>query len=110
VYIARFSYSIKPIDRERALALLTQEVEAARGQGLEARLLVPLTRPPGGPALQYELVLTDLDAFEAFREEGVGGEESTRAWLRDLSAILLEPPAVELLRVAATTAQARGQG
>ena len=28
------------------------------------------------------------------------------AWLRDLSAILLEPPAVELLRVTMTTAQA----
>jgi hypothetical protein len=106
MYIARFSYSIKPVDRERALALLGQEVEAARGQGLEARLLVPLTRPPGGPALQYELVLPNLDAFEAFREEGVGGgEDSTRAWLRDLSTILLEPPAVELLRIAATTAQ-----
>src|SRR5215211_6892155 len=106
MYIARFSYSIKPVDRERALALLGQEVEAARGQGMEARLLVPLTRPPGGPALQYELVLADLDTFEAFREEGVGGEASTRAWLRDLSAILLEPPAVELLRIAAVTAQA----
>jgi hypothetical protein len=109
MYLARFSYNIKPVDRERALELLAQEVEAARGQGLEARLLVPLTRPPGGPALQYELVLADLDAFEAFREEGVGGEASTRAWLRDLSAILLEPPAVELLRVAAATAQPEGQ-
>jgi hypothetical protein len=89
MYVARFSYSIKPVDRERALALLGQEVEAARGQGLEARLLVPLTRPPGGPALQYELILPNLDAFEA--------------WLRDLSTILLEPPAVELLRVAAAT-------
>ena len=49
MYIARFSYSIKPVDRERALALLRQEVEAARGQGLEARLLVPLTRPRAVP-------------------------------------------------------------
>jgi hypothetical protein len=109
MYVARFSYSIKPVDRERALALLGQEVEAARGQGLEARLLVPLTRPPGGPALQYELVLPNLDAFEAFREEGVGGEDSTRAWLRDLSTILLEPPAVELLRIATTTARAAAE-
>lgn len=100
MYIARFSYSIKPVDRERALKLLAQEVEAAREQGKEARLLVPLTRPPGGAALQYELVLADLDAFEAFREEGVGGEVGTRAWLRELSEVLLEPPAVELLRVA----------
>ena len=107
MFIARFSYSIKPVDRERALALLGQEVEAARGQGLEARLLVPLTRPQGGPALQYELVLPSLDTFEAFREEGVGGEDSTRVWLRDLSAILLEPPAVELLRINATTAIAQ---
>ena len=110
MYIARFSYSIKPVDRGRALELLGQEVEAARGQGLEARLLVPLTRHPGGPALQYELALPNLDAFEAFREEGVGGEASTRAWLRDLSAILLEPPAVELLRVAMTTAQDASKG
>ena len=43
MHIARFSYSIKPVDRERALALLGQEVEAARRA--EARLLVPLTRP-----------------------------------------------------------------
>jgi hypothetical protein len=110
MFIARFSYSIKPVDRERALKLLAQEVEAARGQGMEARLLVPLTRPPGGPALQYELVLADLDSFEAFRDEGVGGEASTRAWLRDLSAILLEPPAVELLRVATATNQDPAQG
>jgi hypothetical protein len=100
MYIARFSYRIMPIDRERALALLAQEVAAARERGLEARLLIPLTRPPGGPALQYELALQDLDDFEAFREEGIGGEASTRAWLRDLSGLLLEPPAVELLRVA----------
>src|ERR671914_958350 len=106
MYVARFSYSIKPVDRERALDLLAKEVEAARGQGLEARLLVPLTRPPGGAALQYELVLAELGAFEAFREQGVGGEAGTRAWLRDLSAILLEPPAVELLRVAEATAPA----
>jgi hypothetical protein len=109
MYIARFSYSIKPIDRERALALLEQEVDAARGQGLEARLLVPLTRAQGGPALQYELVLPNLDAFEVFREEGVGGEDSTRAWLRDLSTILLEPPAVELLRIDASTARAQAE-
>ena len=110
MYVARFSYSIKPLDRERALELLAKEVEAAQGQGLEARLLVPLTRPPGGAALQYELILPDLAAFEAFREQGVGGEAGTRAWLRDLSAILLEPPAVELLRVAEATTAAADKG
>ena len=99
MYVARFSYSIKPMDRERALGLLEQEVRAASEQGMETRLLVPLTRPPGGAALQYEVVLETLDAFEAFRERGMGGEDATRAWLRDLSEILLEPPTVELLRI-----------
>ena len=100
MYLARFSYAIRPIDRDRALELLGQEVAPAREQGLAARFLVPLTRAAGGAGLQYEVVLPTLDAFEAFREQGVGGEAGTRAWMRDLSALLLEPPAVELLRVA----------
>lgn len=99
MYVARFSYAITPIDRDRAVQLLRQEVSAAHEQGLEARLLVPLTRPPGGAALQYEVVLPDLDRFETFRDHGMGGEQETRVWLRDLSAILLEPPTVELLRI-----------
>lgn len=100
MYVARFSYAIKPVDRDQALALLRQEVQAAKDQSLEARLLVPLTRSPGGAALQYEVVLQDLDAFETFREAGIGGEAGTRAWMRELSELLLEPPAVELLRIA----------
>ena len=100
MYIARFSYAIKPIDRDRALDLLGQEVTSAREQGMEARLLVPLTRAAGGASLQYEIVLGRLDDLETFREEGMGGEAETRTWMRDLSALLLEPPAVELLRIA----------
>ena len=100
MYVARFSYHIKPIDREKALVLLGREVAAAREQGMAARLLVPLTRPPGGAALQYEIVIDSLDAVETFREQGLGGEAAMRAWLHELSALLLEPPAVELLRVA----------
>jgi hypothetical protein len=100
MYVARFSYAIKPVDRDHALELLQQEVKAAREQQLEARLLVPLTRSSGGAALQYEVILADLSAFETFREEGVGGEAGTRAWMRELSGLLLEPPAVELLRIA----------
>ncbi|MEA2515183.1 MAG: hypothetical protein QOF33_1938 [Thermomicrobiales bacterium] len=99
MYVARFSYAIRPVDRDRALHLLGQEVEAARKQGLEARLLVPLTRASGGAALQYEVTVPNLDAFEAFREQGVGGEAGTRSWARELSELLLEPPAVELLRI-----------
>ena len=104
MYVARFSYAIRPVDRDRAMELLGQEVEAAQGQGLQARLLVPLTRPSGGAALQYEVTLPSLDAFETFREQGIDGEAGTRAWMRDLSTLLLEPPAVELLRIAAGTA------
>ena len=95
MYVARFSYNIKPVDRDRALGLLQQEVAAARKQGMEARLLVPLTRPPGGAALQYEVVLDTLDAFERFRDSGVGED-----WVEELRDILLEPPTVELLRIA----------
>ena len=100
MYLARFSYSITPADRDRAVQLLQQEVTAARDQGLNARLLVPLTRHPGGAALQYEVVLPNLDRFKSFRDHGMGGEEDTRSWLRDLSSILQEPPSVELLRIA----------
>lgn len=103
MYVARFSYAFKPVDRDRALELLRREVSAAKEQGMEARLLVPLTRAAGGASLQYEVVLETLDAFETFREQGVGGEQGTRAWMRDLSELLLEPPAVELLRVGEVT-------
>ena len=99
MYVARFSYAIRPVDRDPVLALLQQEVAAAKDRGLEARLLVPLTRASGAAALQVELTVPTLDAFETFREAGVGGEAGARSWARELSAYLLEPPAVELLRI-----------
>ena len=103
MYVARFSYAIRPVDRDRALEVLRRQVEAAQGSGLQARLLVPLTRASGGAALQVELVMPTLETFDTFREEGVGGEEGTRTWARELSELLLEPPAVELLRISAST-------
>jgi hypothetical protein len=104
MYVARFSYAIRPVDRDQVLSLLHQQVEAAGASGLAARLLVPLTRASGGAALQVEILVASLDAFETFREAGVGGEDGTRSWARDLSELLLEPPAVELLRISAATA------
>jgi len=101
MYVARFSYAIRPVDRDRVLDLLRQEVAAAQARGLEARLLIPLTRAPGGAALQVELVLPRLDEFDTFREEGMGGEQGTRSWARELSDLLTKPPAVELLRISA---------
>jgi hypothetical protein len=98
MYVARFSYNFKPVDRDKAMDLLGREVATAAEQGLTARLLVPLTRSPGGAALQFEVELASLDAFNDYRNQGLGSGDDTRAWLRDLSEILLEPPAVELLR------------
>jgi hypothetical protein len=100
MYLARFSYNIKPVDRDTAMDLLGREVAAATGQGYAARLLVPLTRSPGGAALQVEVEFDSLDAFDRYRDEGLGSAGDTRSWIRELSDILLEPPAVELLRSA----------
>jgi hypothetical protein len=54
MYLARFSYDLLPINRERAIDFIRREMEAAQREGLNARLLVPLTRfseillqPPG---------------------------------------------------------------
>ena len=105
MYLARFSYAICPVDRDRALDLLRQQVVAAQGSGLEARLLVPLTRVSGGAALQVEVTMPTLDTFDTFREQGVGGETGTRSWARALSELLLEPPAVELLRISFSTSE-----
>jgi hypothetical protein len=102
MYIARFSYNIKPIDRDRAMDLLARQVAAAQTQKLSAWLLVPLTRAADGASLVAEVELPGLDQFETFRERGLGTEDETRAWLRELSELLLEPPVVELFRIADT--------
>ncbi len=64
MYIARFSYDVLPINRRRAIDFINREVEAARRNQLNARLLVPLTRGQGGTALQFEVELTSLDQFD----------------------------------------------
>ncbi len=58
MYLARFSYDVAPLNRQRALDSIRHEVEAARKSGLNARILIPLTRAHGGPALQFEIELT----------------------------------------------------
>ena len=99
MYLARFSYDVLPVNRGRAIDFIRREVEAARGSGLKARLLVPLTRPQGGPALQFEIELTSLDQLEDFRHRGVKSGEETGNWMQAFSEILLAPPAVDILRV-----------
>ena len=99
MYLARFCYDVAPTDRQRALDSIRQEVEAARKSGLNARILIPLTRAHGGAALQFEIELRSLDQLEEFRHGGVGSRQGTNDWMRAFSEILLSPPAVEILRV-----------
>jgi hypothetical protein len=101
MYLARFSYSVLPVNRDRAIEFIHREVEAARNKKLVARLLIPLTRGSGGAALQFEVELTSLDQLENFRERGITSEQETGRWMHEFSDILLEPPGVELLRIEA---------
>jgi hypothetical protein len=103
MYIARFSYSVLPINRRRAFDFIQREVEAAQRKKLQARLLVPLTRGQGGAALQFEVELASLDDFEQFRERGIESRDETGDWMHAFSEILTAPPEVELLRVEGTT-------
>jgi hypothetical protein len=99
MYLARFSYDVRPVDRQRAIEFIRREVEAARGKGLNARLLVPLTRGHGnGTALQFEVELTGLDQLDQFRNRGVGSAEETGDWMHAFSEVLTAPPCVEILR------------
>ena len=99
MYLARFSYDVLPVNRGRAIEFIRREVEAARGNGLQARLLVPLTRAQGGAALHFEVELQNLDQLEGLRHRGVGSSEETSDWMHAFSEILLSPPLVEILRV-----------
>ena len=99
MFLARFSYDIAPANRNRALELIRREVEAARSKGLNARLLVPLTRGEGGAALQFEIELKQLEELDQFRHRGVGSTEETGDWMHRFSEILVAPPQVEILRV-----------
>jgi hypothetical protein len=99
MYLARFSYDVAPANRARALESIHRELEAAGKKGLDARVLIPLTRAHGAPALQFEVTLTSLDQLEDFRQRGVGPPDETTDWMHAFSEILLAPPAVEILRV-----------
>jgi hypothetical protein len=102
MYLARFSYDVTPVTRQRAIDFILREVKAARQAGLNARLLVPLTRSHSAAALQFELELAHLDQLDQFRERGVGTSEETGNWMRGFSEILVSPPLVEILRVEET--------
>jgi hypothetical protein len=100
MYLARFSYSVLPVNRDRAIAMIEREVKAAREKKMAARLLVPLTRGRDAPALQFEIEVPSLDQFERFREHGLGSDDATGDWMHQFSEVLTCPPEVELLRIA----------
>jgi hypothetical protein len=99
MYIARFSYNILPVNRQAALDFIRREVESARNKGLNARLLIPLTRSYGGAALQFEMDMEHLDQLDQFRHRAVGPGDDTGDWMHAFSQILLSPPTVEILKV-----------
>ena len=99
MYVARFSYDVLPVNRQQALEFIRRERQAAEQSGLNARILVPLTRGQGGgAALQFEVELANLDQLDQFRNRGVRSSEDTRHWMHDFSKILTAPPCVEILR------------
>jgi hypothetical protein len=99
MYLARFSYSVLPANRQRAIAFIHREVEAAARVPLKARMLVPLTRGQGSASLQFEVEIDSLDQFDQFRERGIDSDKETAKWMHAFSEILISPPIVELLRI-----------
>ncbi len=100
MYLARFSYDVLPANRGRAIEFIQQEVKSAQDKGLNARLLIPLTRGERGPALQFEVELTTLDQLDQFRQSGIESKERTGNWMHSFSEILTSPPEVTILRLA----------
>jgi len=100
MYLARFSYDVLPVNRQTAVDFIRREVVAARGNGLTARMLVPVTRGHGnGAALQFEVELQQLDQLDQFRNRGIGSREETGNWMHAFSEVLTAPPCVEILHV-----------
>ena len=99
MYLARFSYSVLPVHRQRAIDFIRREVEAAGHIPSKARMLVPLTRGQAGRSLQFEVEVASLDEFEEFRERGIESDKKAADWMREFGEILTSPPAVELLRI-----------
>jgi hypothetical protein len=99
MYIARFSYDVMPVNRQKAIGFIRREVEAASRKKLKARMLVPMTRGEGGAALQFEVEFSDLNQFDRFRERGIDSTEKTGKWMHAFSTILTCPPHVELLKI-----------
>ena len=86
----------------QAIGNIQREIEAAGRSSLKSRLLVPITRAPSAPSLQFEVELKSLDQLEAFRSQDIGSKGATAKWTQAFSATSLFAPAVEILRVEAS--------
>ncbi len=93
MYLARFSYDVLPVNRQRAVDFIKREVRRRAPRTSRPRLLIPLTRGQVGAALQFEIEMTGLDQLDQFRREGAG------QWMHAFSEILTAPPEVTILRV-----------
>ncbi len=49
MYIARFSYHLRPSNRQRAIEFISREVKAAKDRGLKGRLLIINRHAKGTP-------------------------------------------------------------
>ncbi|HEV8340352.1 MAG TPA: hypothetical protein VGR25_11960 [bacterium] len=99
MYLVRFAYDVLPVNRDRAAGLIRQEVVAAKARGLSARLLVPLTRGRGEPALEYEVEIPTLDTLDEYRTTAMGSAKKTQDWMHEFSEFLTQPPAVTVYRL-----------
>jgi hypothetical protein len=99
MYLARFSYDVLPVNRQKAIEFIRREANAASDAGLQARLLIPLTRGNGCAALQFELELTNFNQLDEFRQRGIRSGGETANWIHEFSQILTAPPVVEILRL-----------
>ena len=106
MYVVRFSYAVSPVNRRKAIGYIQREIEAAGRSSLKSRLLVPITRAPGAPSLQFEVELKRLDKLEAFRSQGIGSKGATAKWMHPtatlcwagISRYVLGTPELSLIR------------
>ena len=81
------SRAVSPVNRCKAIGNVQRESEAVGRSSLKSRLLVPITRAPGAPSLQFEVELKRLDKLEAFRSQGIGSKGATTKWMQAFSTI-----------------------
>jgi hypothetical protein len=96
---ARFSYDVLPADRRCAIDFIRQAARSARGKGLKARLVIPLTCGDGDRVLRCEAELNGLHRRREFCPAGIGSSEQTGRWMQALSEVHICRPEMTVVRV-----------